>query len=605
LVLVSRPQQIATIGAALLEQLTVDELKPLAALTGAPLPTRKAELARVVTTFLEGDGLRDVFDRLDELQQAAVAEVVHGPDSQFHPARFVAKYRQPPSWGSLNRYGRGGSPSLLRLFFYNLDGCLVMPEDLQERLRAFVPPPPEPEITAEAELPSPETDDPSVVLAVHVSEPAARRELLSVLRLVEAGQITVSDKTGRPSAKTIARIEAVLEEGDFYAASASALLAEEPPGPIRAFAWPMLLQAGGLVQRAATKAQLTAAGRKALGDPAQVSLIRLWKRWLGTTVLDELARVDAVKGQTGTGRRGLTAVAARRSAIAATLARCPAGRWINFDDLVRYIWATNNSFAVTRDPWRLYIGHPEYGSLGYEDTGLLLEERYLACLLFEYATTLGILDVAYVQPGYARTDFTRLWGASDLPYLSRYDGLRYIRITAIGARALEIEGAGLVTAPPLDPSLRVLANLEIVATSAEIERADRMALDAFAVAVSDRVWRLEQARLLAVAEKGWAVRDVTKFLTDRSADSLPPSVVQMLSDVAARCDRLTDRGLARLVECHDAALAALLAHDRKTAGHCLQAGERSLVVPASSEAAFRRGLRDLGYLLRSEEIESA
>ena len=41
-------------------------------------------------------------------------------------------------------------------------------------------------------------------------------------------------------------------------------------------------------------------------------------------------------------------------------------------------------------------------------------------LLFEYAATLGMIDVAYVDPEGARTDFRRLWGVDELRFLSRY-----------------------------------------------------------------------------------------------------------------------------------------------------------------------------------------
>lgn len=57
------------------------------------------------------------------------------------------------------------------------------------------------------------------------------------------------------------------------------------------------------------------------------------------------------------------------------------------------------------------------------------------------------------------------------------------------------------------------------------------------------------------------------------------------------------RSLARHVEYRDPALAALLAKDRRTARYCTAAGDWHLVVPTSSEAAFRRALRDLGYRL--------
>jgi hypothetical protein len=45
----------------------------------------------------------------------------------------------------------------------------------------------------------------------------------------------------------------------------------------------------------------------------------------------------------------------------------------------------------------------------------------------------------------------------------------------------------------------------------------------------------------------------------------------------------------------DFALVALVLHAASTAPFCVPAGERDVVVPTSSEAAFRRGLRTLGY----------
>jgi hypothetical protein len=73
--------------------------------------------------------------------------------------------------------------------------------------------------------------------------------------------------------------------------------------------------------------------------------------------------------------------------------------------------------------------------------------------------------------------------------------------------------------------------------------------------------------------------------------------VRLFEDVANRGARLQDRGLARLVECADPALAALIANDSRTRKLCLPAGDRHLVVPAASETAFRRALREVGYLL--------
>jgi hypothetical protein len=151
------------------------------------------------------------------------------------------------------------------------------------------------------------------------------------------------------------------------------------------------------------------------------------------------------------------------------------------------------------------------------------------------------------------------------------------------------------------PVLRVLPNLEIAAIGAALEPGDRLALDAYAVRVSDLVWRLEATKLLAATEEGRSVGEIRAFLAAHSGAPLPGTVGRLLEDVADRCARVHDRGLARLIECAEPALAALIANDTRTRTHCMRAGERHLVVAASSDAAFRRALRELGYLLASGE----
>jgi len=73
--------------------------------------------------------------------------------------------------------------------------------------------------------------------------------------------------------------------------------------------------------------------------------------------------------------------------------------------------------------------------------------------------------------------------------------------------------------------------------------------------------------------------------------------VVFFQDVADRAARLADRGPARLIEAHAtrAALAQLIANDSRLRSLCRLAGDRYLVVPAESESAFRKALRELGY----------
>ena len=599
-------ERIPTLEEALMKYVNADGVKALAKHTNEKVPARKADAAELVEGYLAGDGLGSVWERLDELQQAAAAEVVHSKSAHFSADRFAAKYGGDPKRRSKKKHGRGKIPSLLGFFFYSG----IMPDDLRERLKAFVTKPESiriktlPELPAAYDIPfnkrNPKTksDDKgptTVPLIVHAAETTAQRELLSVLRRIDAGNVAVSVKTRRPSAAAVEALTQILEGGDFYP-----VIPDENAGPIRAFAWPLIVQVGGLAELSGTKLRLTKAGRNALSRPAGKTLRRLWSRWLNTTIMDELSRIEIIKGQRN--KRSLTAVSSRRKAIAETLAECPPGSWISMDVFYRFMRACGNDLIVARNAWDLYLWEQQYGAFGYKGHEPILNERCLLAFLLEYAVTLGVIDAALIPPAGARCNYRKLWGTDDLIYFSRYDGLMYLRITALGAYCLGIETEYRPAPMERKPVLRILPNLEITAIGAELERGDRIALDTYALPVSDLVWQLNQSKLLTAIQEGRSIGEIREFLDARSIGTIPDTVIRFLDDTEQRAAKLQDRGLARLIECSDAALALLIAGDSRTRKHCMPAGEHHLVVPSSSEGAFKRALLKLGYSIAAGEI---
>jgi len=121
-----------------LEGIIVDDLKKLKALLPDPRKlTRKADLVDGIRSQLQGQGLRKIWEQLDNLQKAAVAEVIHGEDGYYFPEIFRAKYGELANLGTSDRYGTNREPSLLCLFIYGSQ----IPYDLEEALLKFVPKP--------------------------------------------------------------------------------------------------------------------------------------------------------------------------------------------------------------------------------------------------------------------------------------------------------------------------------------------------------------------------------------------------------------------------------------------------------------------------------
>ena len=280
---------------------------------------------------------------------------------------------------------------------------------------------------------------------VRCTAPDALSNLVAVLELAADRQLRCIAATRRPFAATVRLVEDALVAGDYYDAAARDETALHDGGePIAAFAWPMLLQAGGLARLAGTSLELTPRGEAVLAGPSYPALGALWNRWLKSVSTDELSRIEAIRGQRKPAT--LTVAAKRRAAVAAGLAALQPGVWIEVDALFGILQAQPAPLVVARNPlarWGLYLVDSRRGSLGPAGWKAwnVLEGRYALCLLFEYAATLGVVDVAYTGPRGARDDYRDLWGADCYDRLSRYDGLAAVRVNELGAAILHDPGA--------------------------------------------------------------------------------------------------------------------------------------------------------------------
>jgi hypothetical protein len=389
-----------------IDQLRLDTLRPLAQLVDPDAPTRKQDIVPFLTRKLaREDVVRRLYESLSDLGKAAVQEGLKDPEGRLDTRRFQAKY------GSVPGSGPSKSPNALGLL---MPAGSAIPKDLRPILARFVPEPRPLVIDGVDELPETvpdpygewlarprETAEP-IPLRRRATAATASRELTTLLRLADSGKLRVSDKTRRPTEATVQAIAPLLVGGDFYEAEDKSDYKDDPGWDltIRAFAWPCLIQAAGLATVASGKLGLSPAGRKALVRPSHEVIRAAWDRWLRTDLFDEFERIDAIKGKKSA---RLTAAANRRAAVNGVLAQLPPGRWIDVDEFFRVVKAIGDDFAVAREQWKLYIADAQYGSFEYQ-TGdwPMLQGRFILAMLFEYAATLGLIDVAYIPPQGAR-----------------------------------------------------------------------------------------------------------------------------------------------------------------------------------------------------------
>jgi hypothetical protein len=604
---------------------------------GTKPPTRKGELALAMARFVEGDRLRATWDMLSAREKAQVAQTAWSEKGIFDKEKFKAAQglvrREEDAEAEAEEDDKYESISLMGFgqerkpqdAAKRLAMDLVMPRgmisrEVQVALRKFVP---QPKAAVVEGLDAPpqtvemrvnnwnsrtkayERGTEAVPVVCREMERGAMQDLIAVLRLVDAGKLSVTEKNRWPTQGTIRQIEGVLEGGDFYAETEAhdeekGDFEEEKAGPIRAFAWAMLLQAGKLAQARGSRLELTKAGRAALLAPAHETLRVLWQRWMKSDLLDELRRINVIKGQTGGGKRYLTKPPVRREAIEAALTECPVGRWVSLDQFSRFMLAAGQEFVVSSDAWSLYIVDQQYGSLGYEGYGgwNILQMRYLLCLFMEYAATLGLVDIAFIPPSGARPDYRDMWGTDELAFFSRYDGLLNMRLNGLGAYVLGLTDAYVPLPLEVRKVVRVEPDLRVVAI-APLSTADELLLETFAEKTGEGVWRIDPFRILDAHSSGRSADELIAFLRGASEREVPESVSFFIAEQARRAGALRELGPARLIGSSDPALLAFIARDPAAGRACSLVGGDKLVVADKQASEFARALRKLGLGIRT------
>ncbi|MGK0190596.1 MAG: ribosomal protein S27E [Verrucomicrobiales bacterium] len=567
-----------------------------------PRSAKKADLVDAIKASLLGSGLKAIWSTLEDLEQSAVAEASHAPDLAYDKNRVHAKYGGTPSFCNPPKEGRSFGFSnwdpkfatLLNLFFFTTKHCQdrIVPFDLAERLREFVPKP------SELSMPTLETPAQEEGLYLRETESEALSEVMALLRLAEQGNLSISEKTGMVSAAGCRKILECLSGGDFFppevAYPSDKKSYHQEIGAIKPFGWARLLQTGKYFTSAGAKSKLTPSGIKALSLAPHKIICHLWTKWLANTNYDEFNRINEIKGQHKKGH--MTAKPPRRHSIEDALLDCPANKWVDVEKFSNHMLAAGLEFEVSKNVWKLYLCEEQYGNFGYAGYGgwNIVQFRYILCLLFEYTATLGLVDVAYVHPRDGLNDFTAQWGGDDLEWLSRYDGLRAFRITNLGAYCFGRTPNFKPTQPSSSLELTVLPSLSIRLRSGTPLAAEKLLLQTWAEPVGTDVWRLEPTRAREAVERGQSASDFAAFLQKCDNQPLPETVRGFLKTCDSDGKALRSRGEACLFECRDAHTCAMICAQPQLQNRCLRCGETQLVVPGGHLATFRKVVRSLG-----------
>lgn len=562
---------------------------------------RKADVIKAIEEALSND-LKGALNALSELEKSAVVETCYEPDLIYRESKIKAKYGETPCFrevkervkGEVFYSSFGGKLTQINTFVFSSRALRqeVVPSDLAAVVRLMIPEPDAVSVSGMEDL----GEEDGVM--VRETELEASNEVMALLRLADSGDLRMTNKTGMPTAGGKVKLLECLSNGDFYPSDV-AFLKEKKSwqleiGMIKPVGWGRLLDEGGLLGSAGTRSKLSAAGMKALSQPAHEVIRTLWKKWLTNNTFDEFNRIDEIKGQKSKGH--MTAKPARRKVIAAALKQCPVETWVDVQQLSQFMQAQGFEFEVSGDLWKLYLCDREYGNLGYDGCGGwdTVQFRYLLVLLFEYAATLGLIDIAFVHPEAALDDFRGQWGSDDLEWLSRYDGLRAFRITRLGAWVFGMADKYEKTLPESSLQLSVSSDKTIRVVSGTTQSSDRMLLDTWAESISNDIWRLDSARARGAVERGQSADEFAIFLGKCDEQPLPETVLGFLKNSVKDGQALKNLGAAFIYQCRDADTAAMITSQKSLQSHCYRCGELELVVPEAHISKFKKTIKLLG-----------
>ncbi|MBI4662101.1 MAG: hypothetical protein HY735_25040 [Verrucomicrobia bacterium] len=571
--------------------------------------TRKEHFMRAIEQQVTLN-LSTIVARLSILEKQLLAESAH--QKRLISAReFSAKYGGECPMPK-HYYSWREEVSLLIPFIHRGDYHASEPPDLidslVEPLRALLPKPEGLKVKTADRVPKAwpsekQCEGGDLIRPIHVfeSERIAPAELGRVLRLIQGGKVKVTDATRRPTDATTRLVSQALVVPDFDLEMPEAHLRTEwdrkwykPAGPVRAHAWPVLIQQCGWAKPKGGALTLTEPGKGILQQFTPEKFRDGVSRALEDSEFDELNRINHIRGQSGKAKRHLSDPGLRKLAITEAMESFPVGQWLEFKEASRIREASSGGWDVLETDYpALYFFEPQYGCIT-NHTGL--NRQFLRAFFLESLATLGVLDAAFVYPH-------RLWPDlrdclnGDLPFCGRYDGLLYVRLNPLGAYALGFADHYDLRLDEKPKLFRVLPNHDLVLADAALNPADRATLELLAVPKSDMVWTLDAERMLSHVETGGAFKELRDFLESNASEGLPGNVQVFFGELENKLGACAVRRDAVLLEWTDAALAQLIATSAGTSKLCHHAGENRLVVPKDNLAAFSRAAKKLGYVL--------
>lgn len=463
---------------------------------------------------------------------------------------------------------------------FSRGGILTLPRVIISQLRAYLPPPP-----AYKFIPQDEADV-NACFAVHHSEEEFITGYELYQEYISAGNLTRTT-TGKISTSSLKKMQEYCGIGEFYTEGKEERLIKTT-----------------FLAELFSHPELILSGKQSLASYKQAILFV--KKVLHVMRSSSSPDNNYFFFQLLVGhiKTGYSSPEYPWQALVALLKEIPRKKWFSIDDIEKY--ALYHNFVLEMfEQYEL----DQYVKINFDNecvggeyrTPTLKFERAAIRLpmlkaFFFMMAALGCVEVAYDKPVNST-----VWLAN-LPYCTVFDGLRYVRLTALGEhilgdtkkyKATITERSGRVV---LDDS-RLLIMLE------GNDRVQRLAVEKIAEHITGNHYRVTPQSFFKDCTSRKDIRDSIDYFTNKIGEPLPKNWKLFFDEVLQRINPLTpiSNMLVFSFDPSNKQLLNLLLHDPELRSLVSKAEGHRFLVSRANYPKLRKRLEEKGFFTEQEE----
>ncbi|MGA1823990.1 MAG: hypothetical protein ACMUIP_04935 [bacterium] len=292
-----------------------------------------------------------------------------------------------------------------------------------------------------------------------------------------------------------------------------------------------------------------------------------------------------------------------RQSLLNLLKKIPISQWISIDNLMKYCWYSDIYLEVITQKSahsKLYY-KKKYSSgsyhYGYDNVYIsektykdAIIEPFLKAILFLFSS-FGLLDIAYDYP------VNSILQEKEHPYLSVFDGLRYFKLTELGAYILGINKNYTVPVTKKEATI-ILDEKRLIITIQGEDVLKKITLEKIANKISASCYKVDYNSFLKQCMSKDDIENRIQLFREQIC-ATPPKIWELfLNEVQRKCNPLTiDTRISAYKIKESKELISLIAKDEILKKYALKAENYYILIEKRNIFKVKKRLAEFGYFI--------